>query len=169
MLPQNSRTNRQRFIVFETSEARNAALNANEPFFLHGRLLRTGEPHLDRRRPQPDRALRPSRSPAAPTRTLYVGNLAFNISDQELSDLFRDLPGMSQVRIAIDRGTGWPMGYAHVDFKSVEDAQAARDALEGRVVTGRAIKVDFANEKRPRGSRSDAPPPSQSGEQSDSN
>jgi RNA recognition motif-containing protein len=66
------------------------------------------------------------------------------MTDKDLNDLFRPLRKISDVRVAIDRRTGQPRGFAHADFWDVEAAKAARDILEGKVVHGRELKTDYA-------------------------
>ncbi|KAL9592046.1 MAG: hypothetical protein Q9179_007107, partial [Wetmoreana sp. 5 TL-2023] len=55
-----------------------------------------------------------------PSRTLFIGNMAFDMSDRELNQLFRETRNVIDVRVAIDRRTGQPRGFAHADFTDVE-------------------------------------------------
>ncbi|KAL8685187.1 MAG: hypothetical protein Q9218_007915 [Villophora microphyllina] len=80
----------------------------------------------------------------APTRTLFIGNMAFDMSDRELNQLFREIRNVVDVRVAIDRRTGQPRGFAHADFLDVESAKAAMLALANKEVCGRALRVDYS-------------------------
>ncbi len=80
----------------------------------------------------------------APTKTLFIGNMSFDMSDRDLNNLFREIKNVIDVRVAIDRRTGQPRGFAHADFVKVEDAQRAMEALKGKVVCGRALRVDYS-------------------------
>ena len=51
---------------------------------------------------------------------------------------------MIDVRVAIDRRTGQPRGFAHADFMQVEDASKALEDLRGKVVCGRELRVDYS-------------------------
>lgn len=79
-----------------------------------------------------------------PTKTLFIGNMSFDMSDRDLNNLFREIKNVIDVRVAIDRRTGQPRGFAHADFVKVEDAEKAMEFLKGKVVCGRALRVDFS-------------------------
>lgn len=70
--------------------------------------------------------------------------MAFDMSDRELNNLFRDIRNVVDVRVAIDRRTGQPRGFAHADFTDVESAKEAMVALSGKEVCGRALRVDYS-------------------------
>ncbi|KAI5298006.1 hypothetical protein KEM55_003938 [Ascosphaera atra] len=78
-----------------------------------------------------------------PTKTLFIGNLAWEMTDRDLNDLFKDVNNVVDVRVSIDRRTGRPRGFAHADFLDVESAEAARKLLEGRMFFGRQLKLDY--------------------------
>ena len=79
-----------------------------------------------------------------PTKTLFIGNMSFDMSDRDLNNLFRDIKNVIDVRVAIDRRTGQPRGFAHADFTDIPSAERAFDELQGKVVCGRALRVDFS-------------------------
>ena len=79
-----------------------------------------------------------------PTNTLYIGNIPYETTDAELNRLFRDLEGVVDVRVAVDRTTGWPRGFAHADFKDVDSCVAAKSKLIGQSLAGRQLRFDFA-------------------------
>src|SRR6266436_5769941 len=76
---------------------------------------------------------------------LYVGNLPFNTTENELQELF------SQAGVVQDRFTGKSRGFAFVTMGSEEDAQNAVSKLNGQAIEGRPLTV---NEARPREQRS---------------
>jgi nucleolin len=80
----------------------------------------------------------------APSKTLFIGNLAFEMSDADLNKLFRDIRNVIDVRVAIDRRTGQPRGFAHADFVDVESAQKGHEALKDKEVYGRKLRVDYS-------------------------
>ena len=84
---------------------------------------------------------------------LYVGNLSFDATEQDLRELFAaDGRTVSSVAIIMDRDTGRSRGFGFVEFANSEDASAAISALDGQDLHGRALRVNEAQDK-PRGQR----------------
>ncbi|KAF1959285.1 RNA binding domain-containing protein [Byssothecium circinans] len=82
--------------------------------------------------------------PNTPSRTLFIGNMSFEMSDKDLNDLFRDIRNVMDVRVAIDRRTGQPRGFAHADFIDVASATRAREVLKDKIIYGRQLRIDFS-------------------------
>lgn len=82
--------------------------------------------------------------PSAPSKTLFIGNMSFEMSDKDLNDLFRDIRNVKDVRVAIDRRTGQPRGFAHADFIDVASATSAKEVLKEKVLYGRQLRVDYS-------------------------
>jgi len=99
-----------------------------------------------RRQPQNSVASKPLNPPS---KTLFVGNLSFQMTDKDLSDLFRECKNVLDIRVAIDRRSGQPRGFAHADFISTEDAQKAKVMLEQKQVYGRGLRIDFGRPSSP--------------------
>lgn len=87
---------------------------------------------------------RDNRGNNPPSRTLFIGNMSFEMTDHDLNELFRDMRNVSDVRVAIDRRTGQPRGFAHADFIDVQSATKAREILQETVIHGRKLRVDFS-------------------------
>jgi RNA recognition motif-containing protein len=81
---------------------------------------------------------------------LYVGNLSFNTTENELQELFSQAGTVQEVSLMQDKFTGKSRGFAFVTMGSEEDAQNAISKLNGQTVEGRALTV---NEARPREQR----------------
>lgn len=79
-----------------------------------------------------------------PSKTLFIGNMSFEMSDKDLNDLFRDIRNVLDVRVAIDRRTGQPRGFAHADFIDVASATLARETLKEKTLYGRRLRVDYS-------------------------
>lgn len=77
---------------------------------------------------------------------LYVGNLPYNTSDQDLMDLFGAYSPVS-ASIITDRATGRSKGFGFVEFNEENTAQKAADELNGSSVDGRSIVVNIARPK----------------------
>ncbi|KAF2270351.1 RNA-binding domain-containing protein [Lojkania enalia] len=86
-----------------------------------------------------------AKEPNPPSKTLFIGNMSFEMSDKDLNDLFRDIRNVMDVRVAIDRRTGQPRGFAHADFIDVPSATKAKAILEQKVIYGRQLRVDFSS------------------------
>ena len=78
---------------------------------------------------------------------LYVGNLSYSTTEQDLSRLFGECGTVVSAQVITDRETGQPRGFAFVEMSSDAEAQAAITANNGKNVGGRALTV---NESRPR-------------------
>jgi len=85
------------------------------------------------------------RQQAEPSKTLFIGNMSFEMSDKDLNNLFRDIRNVLDVRVAIDRRTGQPRGFAHADFIDVQSAQKAMEVLKNKEIYGRKLRVDFSH------------------------
>ncbi|KAI9829921.1 MAG: hypothetical protein M1826_005343 [Phylliscum demangeonii] len=79
-----------------------------------------------------------------PTQTLFIGNMAFEMTDKDLNDLFRGIPNVTDVRVAIDRRTGQPRGFAHADFTDIPSATSALQILNGKEVFNRKLRVNYS-------------------------
>ena len=82
------------------------------------------------------------------SKRIYVGNLPFSASDQELQDLFGEYGTVESVNLITDRDTGRPRGYGFVEMSS--GADEAIQALHQKDMDGRTLNV---NEARPRTER----------------
>ncbi len=80
---------------------------------------------------------------------LFVGNLPFRVSEDEIRDLFEEYGEVHSVALITDRDTGRPRGFGFVEMEDAE-ADAAVDALDGTDLGGRPLRV---NEARPREER----------------
>ena len=81
---------------------------------------------------------------------LYVGNLSFNTTENELQELFEQAGTVQEVSLMQDKFTGKSRGFAFVTMGSDEDAQNAISKLNGQTVEGRALTVNEARPREPR-------------------
>lgn len=82
---------------------------------------------------------------------LYVGNLSFNTTNQDLSELFGAVGTVESANIIEDRETGRSRGFGFVEMSSKEDGQNAISQLNGKEVDGRELKVNEAKPQENRG------------------
>ncbi len=83
-------------------------------------------------------------------RKLYVGNLAYGVTDSELAQMFEAHGTVASAQVIMDRDTGRSKGFGFVEMGSDQEAQAAISALNGQETGGRVLTV---NEARPREDR----------------
>ena len=78
---------------------------------------------------------------------IYIGNLSFDTTEEQLRQAFEAFGEVSEVKIITDRDTGRPRGFAFVEMSSQDEATAAISGLNGQDLNGRTLNV---NEARPR-------------------
>ncbi|MFQ5886478.1 MAG: RNA recognition motif domain-containing protein [Anaerolineae bacterium] len=79
---------------------------------------------------------------------LYVGNLEHTVTEEELRTLFSEHGEILSLTIVRDRYSGRPRGFGFVEFANNEDAQKAKQALNGQDLKGRTLRVEDAREQR---------------------
>jgi len=133
------------FVTFDSKEALDAACaNVNSTFW-HGRRITC----IPRTAPTQSnkfsaRGVRNNGQPKEPTPQLFIGNIPYETTDAELNKIFKGISNLRDVRIAVDRTTGWPRGFAHADFADAESAKIAYDRLQGVTINDRQLRIDFA-------------------------
>ncbi|KAI2628929.1 RNA-binding domain-containing protein [Xylaria nigripes] len=127
------------FVNFATKEAADRAVAEADNSFWHGRRI-----NVALRSPGPSSNSRhvPRNEP---TSSLYIGNIPYEASDVDLNTMFRSLDNVTDVRVAVDRNTGWPRGFAHADFADVESAINAYKVLTEKTLGGRHLRVDYSS------------------------
>ena len=81
---------------------------------------------------------------------LYVGNLAYSVTEDELRDMFGEFGEVTSVNLITDRMSGQSKGFGFVDMPNNAEADKAIKALNDKMVSGRKLKV---NQAKPRGER----------------
>ncbi|MCE2484127.1 MAG: RNA-binding protein [Desulfurellaceae bacterium] len=84
---------------------------------------------------------------------LFVGNLSFNTTPEELEAAFSQSGSVTSVNIITDKSTGRSRGFGFVEMGSGEEAQAAIENLHGQELQGRPLTVNEAKPQQPRGGR----------------
>ncbi len=91
---------------------------------------------------------------------LYVGNLNFDASEDQVRELFGSFGEVQEVKIVMDRFSGRSRGFAFVRMASADDAGKAKDSLSGQPFQGKALVIDWARTEqrdRPMGERRERP------------
>jgi RNA recognition motif-containing protein len=81
---------------------------------------------------------------------LFVGNLSFNTTENDLQDAFAQHGTVSEANLMMDRATGRPRGFGFVTMSTPEEAQKAIDAMNGKTIDGRALTVNIAKPREER-------------------
>lgn len=90
---------------------------------------------------------------------LYVSNLAYTLTDEELQSEFAAYGTVAHARVVKDRETGRSRGFGFVDMPNDDEARAAMEGLNNAAVAGRPLKVVEARPKEDRPPRPAGPPP----------
>lgn len=132
------------YVTFATAEAVTAALALNGKE-IDGRPVnidKSVEKDPDTARQNRAKTFGDSQSP--PSASIFVGNLSFAATEDELWEKFSEFGDVKGVRIPTDRDTGRPKGFAYVEFTDVEASKKAVEGLAGAEIGGRAIRLDFS-------------------------
>ena len=79
---------------------------------------------------------------------LFVGGLDFSIGEEELRQAFAEIGELVSAVVIMDRMTGRSRGFGFVEYADADTAQRAIDAMNGTMLSGRAINVNVAQERR---------------------
>ncbi|KAF2773443.1 RNA-binding domain-containing protein [Teratosphaeria nubilosa] len=130
------------YIEFAEQKAADEAVRLLDQKVFQGR--RMAVQYHQKREPRTLNSNETRRTINPPSKTLFIGNMSYQMSDRDLNDLFRQIRNVLDVRVAIDRRSGQPRGFAHADFVDEPAATAAKEILEKKVIYGRQLKVDYS-------------------------
>lgn len=82
--------------------------------------------------------------------SVYVGNLAYSVTQEQLNTIFTDYGIVKRVHIPTDRETGRPRGFGFVEMEQESEEEAAIAELDGAEWMGRTLKVNKARERTPK-------------------
>ncbi|MEQ8539115.1 RNA recognition motif domain-containing protein [Coleofasciculus sp. D1-CHI-01] len=83
--------------------------------------------------------------------SIYVGNLSYDVTAEDLSAVFADYGAVKRVQLPTDRETGRPRGFGFVEMETDDEETAAIEALDGAEWMGRNLKVNKARPRENRG------------------
>ena len=83
--------------------------------------------------------------------SIYVGNLSYEASEDDLTSIFSDYGSVKRVQLPLDRETGRKRGFGFVEMEIDTDEQKAIDALDGAEWLGRVLRVNKAKAREHRG------------------
>jgi RNA recognition motif-containing protein len=86
--------------------------------------------------------------------SIYVGNLSYKVTQEDLSKIFADFGTVKRVQLPTDRETSRVRGFGFVEMETAAEEEAAIQALDGAEWMGRVMKVNKARPKEQKGGRS---------------
>ena len=86
--------------------------------------------------------------------SIYVGNLSYEVSEEDLNEVFAQYGSVRRVQLPTDRETGRMRGFGFVEMETLTQEEAAIAALDGAEWYGRSLKVNKARPRQERGSSS---------------
>lgn len=100
--------------------------------------------------PRQDRQKSYGDSLSAPSETLFVANLSFDVTEDAVAEEFGKHGSVLGVRLPTDMNSGAPKGFGYVQFASVEEAKEAMGKMSGATLMGRPIRLDYSTPRPPR-------------------
>lgn len=86
-------------------------------------------------------------SSAAANCKLFVGGLSYTVDEKSLKDAFSSFGPVDEVKIIYDKDSGRSRGFGFVHFSKQDDAVSAKDAMDGKALLGRPLRISFALER----------------------
>jgi nucleolin len=132
------------YVHFTTTEAVEAAL------LMNGKEIDGRAVNIDKSLPRNQSTARENRAntfgdkQSPPSAVLFVGNLSFNLGEDQLWEAFGEHGDIKSVRVPTDRESGRPKGFAYVEFSDVDTAKKAHAAMSGQELDGRSLRLDFS-------------------------
>ncbi|RPB27644.1 RNA-binding domain-containing protein [Terfezia boudieri ATCC MYA-4762] len=132
------------YVEFNTPQEASKALAAKKGAEIDGRAV-----NLDYSVPRPqndnkDRASKFGDKRSAPSDTVFIANLDFDVDESILSAEAEKFGTVVSLRIPTDRESGERKGFGYLTYSSIDEAQAAVDGLSGQMIGGRAVRTDFS-------------------------
>ncbi|KAK4758980.1 hypothetical protein SAY87_020281 [Trapa incisa] len=83
----------------------------------------------------------------SPNSKLFVGGLSWSVDEKSLLDAFSSFGEVSEVKILYDKDSGRSRGFGFINFTKEDDARCAKDAMDGKALLGRPLRISYALEK----------------------
>lgn len=127
------------YIKYGSVQEATSAINEMNQQLYEGRRILVAFSQTDERpRRREDKPANP------PSKTLFIGNMSYEMTDRDLNAMFKGIRNVIDVRVAIDRRTGQPRGFAHADFVDVKSAMDAAQVLAEKESYGRKLRIDYS-------------------------
>jgi nucleolin len=136
------------FVYFKDADSVQQAVSAVDGTFWHGRRVACSPRTYNNTNNSSSFAAKNKSQASEPSTTLYIGNIPYETTDAELNNIFKNLKNVTDIRVAVDRTTGWPRGFAHADFANVDSAIEAYKVLQGMQLGNRTLSVDYSESRK---------------------
>lgn len=83
-----------------------------------------------------------------PSRVVFVGNIPYGLSEEQITDIFSSVGKVERFRLVYDNETGRPKGFGFADYPDTDSAASAVRNLNDYEIMGRRLRVDFSNEQK---------------------
>lgn len=132
------------FVEFTRTEDAMAIVESEDSIEMSGRTLKINMANRQKERPQRNspRLNRESNGQQSESNTLFMGNLSFDNKEHDIQEFFNDF-GSTSVRMGF-KDNGLNKGFCHVQFEDVEKAKSAFENMNGKELSGRGVRLDFA-------------------------
>lgn len=131
------------YVEFATAAAAHSALEKFQGKEIDGRAIKL-DLSTPRQANPTARAKQFGDVPSAPSSTLFVGNISWNTTEDQLWEHFGQYGDVSSVRIPTDRESGKPKGFGYVEYSDIENAKKGYDGASGSEIDGRFIRLDYS-------------------------
>ncbi|KAK5106294.1 nuclear localization sequence binding protein [Lithohypha guttulata] len=140
------------YVEFVNADDAAKAYEAKKGFELDGRAINLDWASVkpDNREQQDNRRKSYGDQLSEPTDTLFVGNLSFDVGQEQVSEAFTPYGTILSVRLPTDQATGSLKGFGYVTFQNVEEAAGALEAMQGAYISKRPIRLDYSQPRPPR-------------------
>ena len=85
------------------------------------------------------------------SKTLFLGNLSFDVTVDDVRNAFEGFGEIVRLSLPTDRDSGNPKGFGYVEYGSVDEAEAALDAMKGAELSGRRLRLDYSQPRSDNG------------------
>ncbi|XP_020570712.1 33 kDa ribonucleoprotein, chloroplastic [Phalaenopsis equestris] len=146
-------TNRSRgfaFVTMSTAEEANEAIRMFDGVLIGGRTLKVNFPEVPRggeREVMGPKLRANSGGYVNSPHKIYAGNLGWKVTSESLRDAFSVYSGLLGARVIYERDSGRSRGFGFVTFASAAECQAALEAMNGKLVAGRPLRLNLASDK----------------------
>ena len=141
------------YVEYVNAEDAAKAYEAKTGFELDGRTINLdwASAKPDNTAAQNDRRKSYGDQLSDPTDTLFVGNLAWDVGQEQVSEAFAAYGTIISVRLPTSPDDGRPKGFGYVTFTSVDEAKSALDAMQGSYISSRPVRLDYSQPRPDRG------------------
>lgn len=140
------------YVEFVRAEDAAAAYEAKKGFELDNRAINLdwASAKPNNQDSQNDRRKQYGDQLSEPTDTLFVGNLSFDVGQEQVSEAFAAYGTILSVRLPTQPDTGALKGFGYVTFSTVEEASGALEAMQGSYLSNRPVRLDYSQPRPPR-------------------